>query len=122
MINIYGVLASIDPRLINGRTFNFGFENLKVIVIAKLIQNALSDLKVEIKVTETQDQRDYHISSQKIIDTIGYQPVSSILLEVSALRQAIEAGKYPNVDAPEHYNMKFMQLGRDAGCYQFLSR
>ena len=122
MINIYGILATIDGRLINGRTFNFGFENLKVIEIAKLIQSELSDLKVEIKVTDTLDQRDYHISSQKILDTLGYKPVSSILQEVKSLRQSIEAGLYPDVDAPEHYNMKFMQIGRNAGCYQFLSR
>lgn len=122
MINLYGILSSIDYRLINGRTFNFGFENLKVIEIAQLIQSALSDLNVEIKVTDTLDQRDYHISSQKILDTIGYQPVSSILQEVKNLRKSIEAGQYPDVDAAEHYNMKFMQIGRNAGCYQFLSR
>jgi|ERR1700677_3257763 len=122
MINLYGILVGIDARLINGRTFNFGFENLKVIEIAKLIQNELSDLKVEIKVTDTLDQRDYHISSQKILDTLGYKPVSSILQEVKYLRQSIEAGQYPDVDAAEHYNMKFMEIGRNAGCYQFLSR
>lgn len=122
MINLYGILVGTDPRLINGRTFNFGFENLKVIEIAELIQQELSDLKVEIKVTDTLDNRDYHISSQKILDTLGYKPVSSIKQEVKYLREAIEAGKYPNVDAPEHYNMKFMEIGRNAGCYQFLSR
>ena len=99
-----------------------GFENLKVIEIAKLIQGELSDLNVEIKVTDTLDQRDYHISSRKILDTLGYQPVSSILQEVKFLRQSIDAGRYPDVDAAEHYNMKFMQIARNAGCYQFLSR
>jgi hypothetical protein len=38
------------------------------------------------------------------------------------LRAALEAGHFANVDDPQHYNMKFMTLGRNAGCYEFLSR
>src|SRR2546421_12216445 len=33
MINLYGLLVDLDAALINGRTFNFGFENQKVIEI-----------------------------------------------------------------------------------------
>jgi hypothetical protein len=116
------LLADIDPAVINGRTFNFGFENHKVIEIARLIQSELSDLEVEIKVTETLDQRDYHISSGKILDELGYQPVSSISREVGTLRRALEAGQFPDIDAPEHYNMKSMKLARNASAYHFLSR
>lgn len=122
MINLYAKLVDIDPALINGRTFNFGFENHKVIEIAKIIQAELSDLDVKIQVTETSDHRDYHISSSKILDTLGYEPVSSIRDEVAALRTALEGGKYSDVDSAEHYNMKFMKMSRDAGCYGFLSR
>jgi hypothetical protein len=122
MINLYGLLVDLDPALINGRTFNFGFENHKVIEIARLIKNELSDLEVEIQVTETLDQRDYHISSRKILETLRYQPVSSISHEVAMLRGALEAGQFPDIDAPEHYNMKFMELARNPGAYNFLSR
>ncbi len=122
IIHLYAQLIETDPALINGQTFNFGFENLKVIEIAKLIQAELSELSVEIKITDTQDHRDYHISSNKILKTLGYKPVSSIRNEVKLLRAAIEAGAYPNVDSPEHYNMKFMKLGRDARCYDFLKK
>jgi nucleoside-diphosphate-sugar epimerase len=122
MINLYGLLVDLDPILINGRTFNFGFENHKVIEIARLIKDELSDLEVEIQVTETLDQRDYHISSRKILETLRYQPVSSISHEVAMLRGALEAGQFPNIDAPEHYNMKFMELARNPGAYNFLSR
>jgi hypothetical protein len=114
--------VDIDPAVINGRTFNFGFENHKVIEIAKLIQSELSDLAVDIKVTETLDQRDYHISSKKILAALHYQPVSSISREVGMLRTALEAGQFPDIDAPQHYNMKFMELPRNASAYNFLSR
>ncbi len=122
IIHLYAQLVETDPALINGQTFNFGFENLKVIEIAKLIQAELSDLSVGIKITDTQDHRDYHISSNKILKTLGYKPVSSIRNEIKLLRADIEAGRFPDVDSPEHYNMKFMKLGRDARCYDFLKK
>jgi nucleoside-diphosphate-sugar epimerase len=122
MINLYGLLAKTDAKKINGRTFNFGFENLKVIEIAKLIQSELKDLRVEIRITDALDLRDYHISSAKILKELDYQPVSSIRAEVANLRRALDRGTFHDVDAPEHYNMKFMKIRRDAGCYDFLSR
>jgi nucleoside-diphosphate-sugar epimerase len=122
MINLYGLLLGIDGQLINGRTFNFGFENHKVIEIARIVQSELADLKVEIKVTDTLDKRDYHISSKKILSVLGYQPVSSIRAEVANLRQALASGAFPDIDAAEHYNMKFMKLGRNPGSYAYLSR
>jgi nucleoside-diphosphate-sugar epimerase len=122
MINLYGILVDAEPRKINGRTFNFGFENLKVIEIARTIQTELADLNVEIKVTDTLDKRDYHISSQKIVQELGYQPVSSIRQEVANLRRVLDSGKFSDIDAPQHYNMKFMKIARSAGSYAFLSR
>jgi len=122
MINLYGILVDADSKKINGRTFNFGFENLKVIEIAKVIQKELADLNVEIKVTDTTDKRDYHISSKKIVNELGYKPVSSIRQEVAELRRALENGKFPDIDAPQHYNMKWMKIGRSPASYNFLSR
>lgn len=122
IINLYALLVGIDRDKINGRTFNFGFENHKVIEIAKIIQKELSDLDVKINVTETLDHRDYHICSTKILETLGYEPVSSIRNEVALLRTALEASQFPDIDAPEHYNMKFMKMERYPGSYDFLSR
>lgn len=121
-IRLYGELLETDGARINGRTFNFGFENLKVIEIARTIQEELADLNVEIRVTDTLDRRDYHISSAKIRDELGYRPVSSIREEVGQLRRVLEAGAFPDVDAPEHYNMKFMKMTRNAAAYGFFAR
>lgn len=122
MIHLYATLLGSPADRINGRTFNFGFENLKVIEIARLIQQELQDLGVEIQITETRDLRDYHISSGKIVRELGYQPVSSIRAEVAELRRVLDAGQFPDIDAPEHYNMKFMKISRSARAYAFASR
>lgn len=122
VVNLYSQLLELEPARLGGRTFNFGFENLKVIEIARVIQQELADLNVEIRITDTLDKRDYHISSAKILKELGYQPVSSIRQEVASLRQALEGGAFPDIDAPEHYNLKCMRLARDSGPYRFLSR
>ena len=122
MINLYGLLVEADAALISGRTFNFGFENHKVIEIARIIQTELADLNVAIKVTDTLDQRDYHISSKKILSVLGYKPVSSIRAEVADLRRVLEGGQFGDIDAAEHYNMKFMKIARTPAAYSFLSR
>lgn len=122
IINLYGLLIRADGALINGRTFNFGFENHKVIDIARIIQTELADMKIEIKVTETLDRRDYHISSNKILRVLGYKSVSSIRQEVAELRKALGGGAFSDIDSAEYYNMKFMKLGRNIGSYSYLSR
>jgi nucleoside-diphosphate-sugar epimerase len=122
VIHLYSQLTQTDANLINGRTFNFGFENHKVIDLAKIIQAELADLKVEIKITDTLDKRDYHISSKKLVAVLGYKPVSSIRAEVASLRQALDQGSFPDIDAAAYYNMKHMKIGRSAAAYQFLSR
>ncbi len=122
MVNLYGKLVETDAAPINGRTFNFGFENHKVIELAKIIQRELTGLKVEIKVTDTLDKRDYHISSDKIVKALGYKPVSSIRAEVAHLRKALDGAMFGDIDSPEHYNMKFMKIGRSPAAYRHLSR
>lgn len=121
MIRLYGQLLEADARAINGQTFNFGFENLRIIDIAHLIRQELSDLPIEIRVTEVLDQRDYHISSKKIETRLGYVPVSSIKQEVQELRtHLLLQGEFENIDAPQHYNMKSMKISRNASAYDVM--
>lgn len=122
MVHLYARLVEAPAAAIQGRTFNFGFENHRVIDIARIIQGELSDLDVAIEVTETRDHRDYHISSRHIVDELGYRPVSSIRAEVAELRAAIESGAFPDTDDALHYNLRCMQLGRDAGCTDHIAR
>lgn len=122
MINLYGLLLDAPTDTINGRTFNFGFENHTVMKIAEIVRDALADRAVEIKVTETTDHRDYHISSTKIQSALRYVPVSSIATEVANLRSVLEAGIFPDIEAAEHYNMRSMSMERNDAPYAYLGR
>ncbi len=122
VVHLYAQLLETPADRINGRAFNFGFENLKVIEIARVIQSELADLNVEIRVTDTLDKRDYHISSKKILEALAYEPASSIRQEVAHLRSVLDGGQFPDIDAPEHYNMKFMAVARNNAAYSYFSR
>ena len=122
MINLYSLLLDTPAEKINGRTFNFGFENMKVIEIAEEIQKQLADLDVKISVNESLDPRDYHISSTKILKELNYEPVSSIRREVQELKKILLAGTFSDIDDARYYNMKSMKIERDKAPYRFLSR
>lgn len=121
-ITLYGLLVDMEASKINGRTFNFGFENHKIIDIAKLIQKQLEDLGVRLEVTQVYDQRDYHIASTSLVETLGYKPCGSIAQAVAELREhMLGRGELPDPEAPEHHNMKVMKLARCDLPYAFLS-
>jgi nucleoside-diphosphate-sugar epimerase len=117
IINFYVYLLGEDKAKINGRTFNFGFENNKIIDIAKIIKSEIDkDRDVEISVTDTFDKRDYHISSQKMLDILSYKPVSSIPQEVQELKARIS--EFQDTESKYWYNMKSMVLDRTAKAYE----
>lgn len=121
MINLYAMLLDVDAPLINGKTFNFGFENYKIADIAKLVQNQLKDLRVDIQVMESTDNRDFHISSEKILHDLGYKPISTIEQEVQNLRRAFEANQFANIESPEYYNLRSIKISRMPSCSYLFS-
>lgn len=121
MINLYALLLKVEDRKIAGKTYNFGFENQKVIELAQIVQKQIGAEKVKIDIKNVVDNRDYHISSTRIIEELGYKPVSSITQEVASLKQALDA-HFKDIDADKYYNMKMMKLERFSGSYDFLSK
>ena len=64
--------------------------------------------------TESDDNRSYHINSDKIFKTLGYKPKRSIDDAVRDLCKAIKEGKVPNsFDDDIYFNVKRL-LNRQA--------
>jgi nucleoside-diphosphate-sugar epimerase len=66
--------------------------------------------EVEVVTTPTDDNRSYHISSEKIRRELGFTPEYTIEDAVRSLVAAFKAGLIPNAmtDA-RYYNIKTMQ-------------
>ena len=93
---------------IDGKTFNAGYENHKVIDLAETVRNVVGE-DVEIVTMPTDDTRSYHISSEKIKRELGFVPKHTIEEGVRDLVNAFRAGKIPNpMTDISYYNVKTM--------------
>jgi nucleoside-diphosphate-sugar epimerase len=106
---LYVKCLALPEAQINGKTFNAGYQNLKIADIAELVRKTVG-AQVEIETTPTNDNRSYHISSEKIHRELGYTPRYTIEDAIRELRDAFGAGKINDPLAnPLYYNIKRMQ-------------
>ena len=71
MVNIYMEVLKADKKLVNGEIFNAGYDNFKVNEIALAVKEVVGD-DVEIETMPTDDNRSYHVSSEKIKKNLMY--------------------------------------------------
>ena len=78
--------------------------------IADLVKENLGRPGIEIVIEKTDDNRSYHISSEKIKRELGFSPKHTIAQAVRDLKFAFDAGKVPNpMTDNRYYNIKTMQ-------------
>jgi nucleoside-diphosphate-sugar epimerase len=109
MADVYlRTLAAPDAQ-IAGRVWNAGYENFTVSEIAEMVRNVVGK-DTEIVTTPTDDNRSYHISSDKIRRELGFTPAHSIEEAARDLADEFRAGHIPNsMTDIRYYNIKTMQ-------------
>jgi len=106
---LYVKSLALPDADIAGKTFNAGYQNLKLIEIAELVRKVVG-AQVGIETTPSDDNRSYHISSEKIRRELGYEPRFTIEDAITGLRDAFAAGKIRDpLTNPFYYNIKRMQ-------------
>ncbi len=109
MANLYLHVLSLPADTIDGKTYNAGYENLSVSEIAEMVANQVGK-DVKTVVTETNDNRSYHISSQKLRDELGFAPKHTIQEAIRDLALAFHADKIPDsLNDSRYYNIRRMQ-------------
>ena len=109
MVEAYMVLLNADKEKIAGKIFNAGYENQPVSKIAETVKNVVGE-DVKLITTPSDDNRSYHISSQKIKDEIGFETTHTIQDAVEDLCAAFEKGLLPNsLEDEMYFNIKRMQ-------------
>ncbi|MCB2101823.1 MAG: NAD-dependent epimerase/dehydratase family protein [Rhodobacterales bacterium] len=109
MVGLYLHLLTLPDETIDGGVFNAGWENFSVMRIAEMVRDALGT-DVDIVVTPTDDNRSYHVSSERMRQRLGFQPRHTIEDAVRDLKAAFDAGKVPNpMTDPIYFNIKLMQ-------------
>ena len=86
-----------------------GFKNQSVNELAKDVKEVIGE-DIKIINTKTDDNRSYHISSEKIKAILGFNTRHNIKDAVSDLKNAFEKGLLPNsLQDEKYFNIKRMQ-------------
>ena len=89
MVNSYITILNADPKKINGEIFNVGFKNQSVNDLANDVKVIIGE-DVEIINTKSDDNRSYHVSSQKIKDILGFETKLTVRDAVLDLKNAFK--------------------------------
>ena len=109
MTDLYVMLLEQPDEMIDGKTWNAGYHNLKVRTIADMVREEVGP-NVDIVVTPTDDHRSYHVSSEKIMRDLGFSAGRSVKDAIVDLKTAFLAGHVPNsMTDDRYYNIKRMQ-------------
>ena len=78
-----------DKNVVNGEIFNAGFRNQSVNELAIDVKSIIGE-DIKITNTKTNDNRSYHVSSQKIKDILNFETKFSVRDAVKDLKKAFE--------------------------------
>ena len=107
MVRLYELLLEAPLDKINGKIYNAGYENLKVLEIANLVKEIVGNVEVEVQ--ESDDPRSYHVCSDKIRNELGFEAKNSVKEAIIELKQAFGNGLLKDTDNDKYYNVKRMK-------------
>jgi nucleoside-diphosphate-sugar epimerase len=109
MVQSYIEIINAPSKKINGEIFNVGYKNQSVNELALDVTSVLGD-DINIIRTKSDDNRSYHVSSQKIKDVLGFETNFTIKDAVKDLKTAFDQNLLPNsFDDENYFNIKRMQ-------------
>ena len=109
MANIYIEVLKAEKKLVNGEIFNAGYDNFTVSDIALTVKEVIGN-DIEIETLPTDDNRSYHVSSEKIKKTLNFTPKHTIKDAIRDLKKAFEEKKLPDsLENSKYFNIKKMQ-------------
>lgn len=97
MIRAYVHVLKQPENKIQGKVYNIGYENHSVRSLGEMVQRLVKKEKeVSLVQEETNDNRSYHVSSQKIKDELGFVPKYTVEDAVEELVMAFRKDLLPN--------------------------
>ena len=106
------LLLEAEKEKIQKQVFNVGYQNMSINEIAQLVKKVVEKefpKKKDIKIvkTKTDDNRSYHINSDKIQNLLGFIPKRSIEMAIRDLCEAFKKGLIPNsFESDSYFNVK----------------
>jgi nucleoside-diphosphate-sugar epimerase len=115
MVDAYQLMLTAPHEKIHGEVFNIGFENHSIADIALMVQKIVGEEfpdkgEIGIVTTPSDDNRSYHVNSDKVFRTLGYRPQRTIEDAVRDLARAFRNHLLDDsFDNDWYYNVRTMK-------------
>lgn len=115
MVDAYRLFLTVPSEKIAGEIFNCGFQNLKIAEIAEVVKRVVEEefpdkAPIAIERTTSDDNRSYHVNSDKIRRVLGFTPRHKIDDAVRDLCKAFRANLLPNsLTDNRYFNVRTMK-------------
>ena len=109
MVDSYISVLNADEKKINGEIFNVGFKNQSVNELANDVKDIIGQ-DVKIVNTKSDDNRSYHVSSEKIKNILNFNTEYTISDAVNELKIAFKKNYFKDpLNNEDFFNIKKMQ-------------
>ena len=109
MVRSYILMLEAKKDDISGEVFNVGYDNLSIENIATKVKNIVGE-DVVLKTTPTDDNRSYHISSDKIKKQLDFSPMFGVEDAIRDLKSAFEKKLLPDsLSNDVYFNIKRLE-------------
>jgi len=115
MCDAYKLFIEIDSAKVQGEIFNCGYENQSIADLALVVRAVVGRefpelVDLEITTTPSNDNRSYHINSDKIRRVTGFQPRFSVGDAIADLCKAFKGGLLPDsIDDDRYFNVRTLK-------------
>jgi nucleoside-diphosphate-sugar epimerase len=115
MVDAYRLMLKAPHDKIHGETFNIGFENHSIADIATTVKTVVEQVapdrgEIRIVTTPSNDNRSYHVNSDKVRRVLGYAPRRTIEDAMRDLVRAFVNQLLPDsFDDDWYYNVRTMK-------------
>jgi len=101
----YAMCLEAPLEDVGGQVFNVGSneQNFQIGQLGHLLQEVLPDIEMET-IPQSPDLRDYHVSFDKIRETLGYQVKYSVADGIQEIYSGLKDGSFGDPTNPRYYN------------------
>lgn len=110
--DVVKLFLSAPSEKINNQTFNVGYQNMSISEISEIVKRVVQKefslyKEIPIITTKSEDNRSYHINSDKIKQILGFKPNRSVEDAVRELCTSFKKGLFKNsIDNDLYFNVK----------------
>jgi nucleoside-diphosphate-sugar epimerase len=110
MTDLYCETLQYADEQIDGKIYNACFENHSVLELAEMVKRIVGHNTVELEMVPTDDNRSYHVSSEKIASELGWRTKRTIEDAIVDMVRAFRDGSLPDsMNDARYFNIKTMQ-------------